>query len=140
MSDPFARWNALFELKGTTKMRKTAVADFEGGFGDVATACGDEVRSAVDAGAADPEHERGAGHLGEGAAEVVRAATHGGGEGFELVRLVEVLDEMGFDSLDPIVSGAFRPRDEIDGCGGGMAVGSEEFAQEEVGEAGFVEQ
>jgi hypothetical protein len=29
--------------------------------------------------------------LGEGATEIVRAATDGGGEGFELVILVEVL-------------------------------------------------
>jgi hypothetical protein len=81
--------------------------------------------------------------LGEGAAEVVRAATDGGGEAFEFVILVEVLDEMGFDSLDPFMGGAFGAfgaGDEIDGLGGGTAVSGEELAEKEIGEAGFVEQ
>ena len=140
MGDPLARRNAFFLLEGTTKMGKTAVADFEGGFGDIAAAGGDEVSGAIDAGAADPEHEGGAGDLGEGAAEVVRAATDGGGEGLELVVLVEVLEEMRFDPLHAFVRGAFGAGDEIDGLGGGSAVSGEELAKKEIGEAGFVEQ
>ena len=78
--------------------------------------------------------------MGEGATEIVRAATDGGGEGFELMVLVEVLEEMGFDSLDPFVRGAFGAGDEIDGLGGGTAVSGEELAKKEIGEAGLVEQ
>ena len=71
--------------------------------------------------------------MGEGATEIVRAATDGGGEAFEFVILVEVLEEMGFDSLDPFMGGAFGAGDEIDGLGGGTAVSGEEFAEKEIG-------
>jgi len=139
MGDPLARRNALFLLKGATKMRKTAIADFESGFRDVAAAGGDEGGGAVDAGAADPEHERGAGDLGEGAAEVVGAATDGGGEGIELVGLVEVLEEVGFDTLYAVVSGAFGAGDELAAVGGRIGVGGKKLAEQEVREACFVQ-
>lgn len=138
MRDPLARWNAFFLLEGTTKVGKTAVADFEGGFGDVAATGGDEGGGAVDAGAADPEHEGGAGDLGEGAAEVVGAATDGGGEGLELVVLIEVLEEMRFDPLHAFMRGAFGAGEEIGGLYLRVCAGGKKFAQEKVGEAGVV--
>ena len=143
MPDPLAGRDLFFLLKGAAEVGKTAVADFEGGFGDIAAAGGDEIGGAVDAGAADPEHEGAAGDLGEGAAQVVGAATGSGGEGVEVVGFVELGQDTLFDPFDALAGGAFGTGDDGGGRRGladGVRLEREELPDEEVGEAGFVEQ
>jgi hypothetical protein len=113
MGDPLARGNAFFLLKGAAKVRKAAVADLQSGFGDVATSGCDQCGGAVNAGAANPEHERSAGDLGEGAAEVMRAATDLTGEGVKIVSLVEIFEKMSLDAFNPFASGALGSGEEI---------------------------